>query len=184
MSAQWLAVALLFLLAWIMASLFWTVEQHTPLWWSQSIRYVTPVALVLLWLVLGQVRLGQTPKRTARRPLASFPSRFFALAAVFLALSLAGIALPAPVPQVTAARELNAYLVPGDVVATDGLEPEEVLVHLVAEGVRVVRYRADFGGTYIISVGGGAFPGFTQLSDIVGFDILANAVSCTIWKRA
>jgi 4-amino-4-deoxy-L-arabinose transferase-like glycosyltransferase len=56
---MWLSIALIFVLGWFFAAVFWVGEQ-TSLLWADPVRYVMPASIPLLWLV---VRYGKPSVR-------------------------------------------------------------------------------------------------------------------------
>ena len=49
-SALFLSIFLIYLLSWIISSMFWVVE-HYPMFWALNARYIIPSFVPLLWLV-------------------------------------------------------------------------------------------------------------------------------------
>ncbi|MCA1812592.1 MAG: glycosyltransferase family 39 protein [Halobacteriales archaeon] len=108
-SGAWLAVALVLLLGWLAAAMFWAAED-SPLWWADNRRYVLIASVPLLLAVLRH---------------ADFRARGFALRGIALLAVLAVASGPmtlagAHFPESAAARALAPELQPGAVVAFDG----------------------------------------------------------------
>jgi 4-amino-4-deoxy-L-arabinose transferase-like glycosyltransferase len=109
-SALWLAVGLVVLIGWALASIFWTWEQY-DVWWLDNRRYVVIAFLPLLWLALRHADLGE------RR----FQLRFAALGASLLLFSGYLFVEPVQFPEVHAAEALNPLLKAGDQIGIEGV---------------------------------------------------------------
>lgn len=106
-SALWLSIGLLWLLGWIMTSIFWVWERR-PLWWLDNHRYV----------VLGLVPLAWALLRDARPSQATL-SKIVALLLGFLLVGVPSLASDRN-PDVAAARWLEPHLHQGDAIAMVG----------------------------------------------------------------
>ncbi|HVM46259.1 MAG TPA: glycosyltransferase family 39 protein [Candidatus Thermoplasmatota archaeon] len=108
-SALWLSVFLVWVIAWIIAGMFWVFEQSS-LYWLDNRRYVLIGCLPLLWLVL----------REARTERASFRLRYVLLALSLFAACGSTILSPVKFSDLRAAEHMDPYLREGDEVAVDG----------------------------------------------------------------
>ncbi|MHB8605363.1 MAG: ArnT family glycosyltransferase [Thermoplasmatota archaeon] len=108
-SALWLAVILVFLTAWIMASIFWVYEQ-TSLYWLDNHRYVVIAFLPLVWLAVRRADISRAFTRL----------RFFTLIVTLALVSVFLFVQPVQFADIRAAEALAPHLQPGDEVAVDG----------------------------------------------------------------
>jgi len=128
-SALWLSVALVWVIAWAIAGMFWVFEKSS-LYWLDNHRYVVIGLLPLAWLIL----------REARAERASFRWRYaIVLASLFVACG-ATLLTPVKFADLRAAEHVDPYLRPGDEIAVDGgtikyafyaylTRPDEVVVY-------------------------------------------------------
>ncbi len=179
----WAIVGSTFVMAWIVSSFFWTVEQ-TPLWWWDNLRYVVVASPVIVWLVLQETEPRWTFTRAPSTDLRSFTRRFTALMVVFLAVGLAIVAFPAPYPQMTLVQDLNPYLRSGAVVGVDGISPEAILPYISVQNVSVVPYHGGLLAAFVLSATTAAYAGFVRVSTIHSGDLLGESFACALWARA
>ncbi len=179
----WTLLGSTFLMAWIVSSFFWTVEQ-TPLWWWDNLRYVVIASPLVMWLVLKETEPRWTFTRAPSTDMRSFTKRFAVLMAVFLAMGLVIVAFPAPYPQMTLVQDLNPYLRPGAVIGVDGISPEAVLPYIAVRNVTVVPYRGGLAAAFVLSATTSAYSGFIRVSTIKSGDLLGETFACALWARA
>ncbi len=179
----WTFLGSTFLMAWIVSSFFWTVEQ-TPLWWWDNLRYVVIASPLVLWLALKETQPRWSFTQAPSTDLRSFTKRFAALMVVFLAIGLAIVAFPAPYPQMTLVQELNPYLRPGTVVGVDGIAPEAILPYISVPNVSVVPYRGGVSAAFVLSSTSAAYAGFVRISTIRSGDLLGETFACALWARS
>ena len=179
----WTIVGSTFVMAWIVSSFFWTVEQ-TPLWWWDNLRYVVIASPVIVWLALQETEPRWSFTRAPSTDLRSFTKRFAVLLAVFLAIGLAIVAFPAPYPQMTLVQDLNPYLRPGAVIGVDGISPEAILPYIAVRNVTVIPYRGGLTATFVLSSTTAAYQGFVRVSTIHSGDLLGETFACALWARA
>lgn len=128
-SALWLSVVLVWVIAWVIAGMFWVFEQSS-LYWLDNRRYVLIGYVPILWLVLREAR----PER------ASFRLRYVLLALSLFAACGATLQSPVKFSDLRAAEHMDPYLREGDEVAIDGAtikyafyayltEPEKIRVY-------------------------------------------------------
>jgi hypothetical protein len=178
----WTIVGSTFIMAWIVSSFFWTVEQ-TPLWWWDNLRYVVVTSPLILWLVLRETEPRWSFTRAPSTDLRSFTKRFAVLSVVFVTIALVIVAFPAPYPQMTAVENLNGYLQPGAVVGVDGIPPEQVLPYISVSNVAVVPYHVGVPAIFILSATSSTYAGFVRLSVLDAGDLLGERFSCALWAR-
>ncbi len=107
--ALWLAVGLVFVIAWVIASQLWVVEK-TLLFWFDNHRYVVIAFLPLLWLALGRAE----PHDPATK------GRVAALALTLLLFSAYILMAPTRTSTDDAVQFLDGKLQPGMELALDG----------------------------------------------------------------
>ncbi len=178
----WTLLGSTFVMAWIVSSFFWTVEQ-TPLWWWDNLRYVVIASPIVLWLVLKETEPRWAFTRAPSTDLRSFSRRFAALMAVFVVIGLAIVAFPAPYPQMTLVQGLNPYLSPGAVVGVDGIGPEAVLPYITVPNVSVVPYHGGLAAAFVLSATAAAYRGFVRVSTVRSGDLLGESFACALWAR-
>jgi 4-amino-4-deoxy-L-arabinose transferase-like glycosyltransferase len=174
-----LAVALVFVMGWIVSAAFWTVE-GTPLWWTDNMRYVVIASPVLAWAGLRELPPLHGPRT---RSLRRFRARYALWMVMFLFFAIVIAAFPAPYSQVAVAEELVAHVHPGDVVGVHALSLESVLPYVGVPGVQLVVYRSGFSGAYIISGDGSIFPGFVLVAYHDTVDLTGHAYISALWER-
>lgn len=108
-SALWLSVFLVWVIAWVIASMFWVFEQSS-LYWLDNHRYIVIGLLPLGWLVL----------REARMERASFRWRYALMLASLFAACAATLLSPVKFADLRAGEHMDPHLLPGDEVAVDG----------------------------------------------------------------
>lgn len=108
-SALWLSVFLVWVIAWIISSMFWVFEQSS-LYWFDNHRYVVIGLLPLAWLLLREARLERASTRL--RVILLTLSLFAASGAVFTD--------PIRYSDLRAAEFMDGHLMEGDEVAVDG----------------------------------------------------------------
>jgi 4-amino-4-deoxy-L-arabinose transferase-like glycosyltransferase len=179
----WTIVGSTFLMAWIVSSFFWTVEQ-TPLWWWDNLRYVVIASPLILWLVLQETEPRWSFTRAPSTDLRGFSKRFAALMVVFLVIGLAIVSFPAPYPQMTLVQDLNPYLRPGAVIGVDGMSPEAILPYLSVANVSVVPYHGGLRAVFVLSATTSAYAGFVRVSTLHSGDLLGETFACSLWAQA
>lgn len=179
----WTILGSTFVMAWIVSSFFWTVEQ-TPLWWWDNLRYVVIASPIVLWLVLKETEPRWSFTRAPSTDLRSFSRRFATLMAIFVAIGLAIVAFPAPYPQMALVQGLNPYLRPGAVVGVDGISPEAILPYISVANVSVVPYRGGVSASFVLSATVAAYAGFVRVSTLRSGDLLGESFTCALWARA
>ena len=128
-SALWLSVFLVFLIAWVISSMFWTYEK-SPMFWFDNHRYVLIGLLPLGWLLVREADWSRASARLRYGLL--LLSLFAACGAVILS--------PVKFSDLRAAEAMDPYLMPGDEIGIDGgtikyafyaylSEPEKVKVY-------------------------------------------------------
>ncbi|HWH08336.1 MAG TPA: glycosyltransferase family 39 protein, partial [Candidatus Thermoplasmatota archaeon] len=108
-SALWLSVFLVWVIAWIISSMFWVFEQSS-LYWFDNHRYVVIGLLPLGWLLLREAKLDRASTRL--RVILLTLSLFAGSAAVFTD--------PIRYSDLRAAEFMDDHLRPGDEVGVDG----------------------------------------------------------------
>ena len=175
-----LAIALVFLTGWIVASAFWTVE-GTAIWWTDNMRYVVIASPVIAWAGLREFPGRRCiPSRSFRR----FRARYALWMTLFLFFACVIAAFPAPYSQVAVAEELGAHVHPGDVVGVHGLSLESILPYVPVPDVHLVVYQSGFSGPFVISGDGSLFPGYTLIAYSHAVDLTGQAYVCALWERA
>ena len=182
-SAIWLAVCLVFVIGWVVSSFFWTVEQ-TPIWWHDNLRYVVISSPVLLWLALREATILQKHGTESHVPLRSFRTRFCVIVVIFVMVSMAFVAFPAPYAHVAAVTGLLSYVAPGDVVAVHGMPVETVYTYIATVGAVAVRYFEGFRGNFVLSVTPSEYSGFRLVNRFIGEDLTGQAYTCFLWANA
>ena len=108
-SALWLSVFLVWVIAWIISSMFWVFEQ-SGLYWFDNHRYVVIGLLPLGWLLLREARMHR----------ASFRLRYGLLLLSLFAACGATFLSPVKFSDLRAAEWMDGHLQEGDEVAVDG----------------------------------------------------------------
>ena len=179
----WTIVGSTFVMAWIVSSFFWTVEQ-TPLWWWDNLRYVVIASPVIVWLALQETEPRWSFTRAPSTDLRPFTTLLAVLLAFSLAPALAIAPSPAPYPQMTLVQDLNPYLRPGAVIGVDGISPEAILPYIAVRNVTVIPYRGGLTATFVLSSTTAAYQGFVRVSTIHSGDLLGETFACALWARA
>lgn len=108
-SALWLSVFLVFVLAWLITSMFWVYEQTSIYWWDNH-RYVAIAYLPLAWLLF----------RRAEPAHGGFRARYLVVIVALLAATAYVHAKPTQYAEARVAEALVPMLEPGDEIAVDG----------------------------------------------------------------
>jgi 4-amino-4-deoxy-L-arabinose transferase-like glycosyltransferase len=111
-SALWLAIVLVVVIGWVLASMFWTYEQY-DVWWLDNHRYAVIALLPVAWMAVRHADL--------RAPRLGFPARFALLGLAMLAVSAYAFAAPTQFPETHAAEALNPSLQHGTQVGIEGI---------------------------------------------------------------
>lgn len=153
-SALWLSIALLWIIGWIIAAMFWVFEGG-PMYWLIHHRYVVIGILPLAWLIVREARVER----------ASFRLRYVLVAVSLFAACGATIMSPVKFSDLRAAEHMDQYLVAGDEIGIDGgtikyafyaylTHPESVQVYGVGtdgyspEFIVTLKTDGDYGPEY------------------------------------
>lgn len=128
-SALWLAVILVFLIAWFISSEFWVTEQ-TSLFWFDNHRYIVIAFVPLLWALLR--------KRNVDEP--SVKLRSFLLAISLAAMMLFLFIAPVRFATTQAAENLNGHLHGGETIAFDGATNKYLQYPYMRSDITMVQY--------------------------------------------
>lgn len=108
-SALWLSVFLVWVIAWVIASMFWVFEQ-SPMYWFDNHRYVLIGILPLAWLLFREARWERASPRL--RYVIVILALFAACGSVF--------SDPIRFSDLRAAEFMDHYLREGDQIGVDG----------------------------------------------------------------
>lgn len=97
-SVLWLCIGLVLFIGWVMATVYWTVEQ-SPMWWMDQHRYVVVAFLPLLWLAASKANFSSR----------NLQLRTATLAAVLVVASVGLILEPQVSPLHDAAAHLDLH---------------------------------------------------------------------------
>jgi 4-amino-4-deoxy-L-arabinose transferase-like glycosyltransferase len=170
-SALWLAVVLVFLIGWILASLYWTIEQFGGFWWTVHLRYLLIATVPIYWIAMRHRRGG------------TFGARYTALGIALLLMSGLVFAEPTQSPEARAIEELDPLLFRHAQVGVEGLGSNlRYALYTYAEQKDIFVYGCFATGLdacpgqdpdFIVSLFGGTKPGY-DLIDIQSVKRLAG----------
>ncbi len=131
-SALFLSIFLVYLLSWIISSMFWVVERY-PMFWALNARYIIPSLVPLFWLVFRQHDFESV----------DFRKKLAATTAVALVLSIA-VCTPFMFNQqradIQALEDLRSMAESGDRVYVRAFHPYEAYLYLHDGNVSVDIY--------------------------------------------
>jgi 4-amino-4-deoxy-L-arabinose transferase-like glycosyltransferase len=129
-SALWLAIVLMFMIGWLMSSIFWVAE-NSPLFWLDNRRYIVIAFVPLLWMALRFQDISNPRLKL----------RVAALALSLAALTLLSFLSPVQFAINDAVQTLDGRISGGDTVGFAGVEHQYAAYsYLPRTDIQVVRY--------------------------------------------
>ncbi len=177
-SALLLAVVLVYLLSWLLSSIFWVLERHT-LFWPLHVRYIIPSIVPLFWLVFKQHEFDSKKFRIKL-------SATLSVAIVLMLILCTPLIYTQEKAEVSALEDLRDMVSPGDTIYIRGIHAYEVYLYLYDKGVDIV-ISPHHNETFILT----AY--LNENFTVRGYhlvkayratrDPLMTSWSCAIWER-
>ncbi len=128
-SALLLSIFLVYLIAWIISSIFWVLERH-PVFWLLHTRYIILSFVPLFWLVFK-------PHEFSSRKFRFKLGGTLAIAMVLLILVCTPLVFSQERYEVEAMDDLRSMVSKGDSIYVTDLQPYEVYLYLYDKNVNI-----------------------------------------------